>query len=73
MNDKDRADRLAARCESQRLKIEEQAERIKALEGALREWLRVDEIGRDPNTHRESFIPMKREIVNRARALLGEK
>ena len=41
----DKINRLSVRCESQRLKIEEQAERIKALEGALR--LVVDEWDND--------------------------
>ena len=36
MSDKDRADRLAARCASQMDKIAEQDARIKELEGALR-------------------------------------
>ena len=45
-------------------------ERIRELEGALREFMRVDEIGRDPNTHAESWRPMKRAAVERAREAL---
>lgn len=39
MNEKDRADRLAARCASQMDKIAEQDARIKELEGALQDIL----------------------------------
>ena len=44
--------------------------RIDALEGALRELMRVDEIGRDPNTHAESWRPLKRAAWERAQNAL---
>jgi len=66
----DEVNRLSVRCESQRLKIDAQEARIKRLEEALRELMRVDEIGRDPNTHAESWRPMKRAAWDRAREAL---
>lgn len=44
--------------------------RNKELEGALRELMRVDEIGRDPNTNAESWRPLKRAAWDRAREVL---
>lgn len=63
----DKINRLSARSESQRIKIEEQAERIKALEGALRGLLS------SLSLHDEEGLMEHAEPVERARAALKEE
>ncbi len=57
---------------SLRSTLDAKAARVKELEGALRELMRVDEIGRDPNTHAESWRPLKRAAWERALKALKE-
>lgn len=65
----DKINRLSARCESQRLKIDAQEKRIRELEGALREWLDAED---RPSGVWATDLRRVNDIMKRARAALKD-